>query len=81
MAGLADHKGLASPFGHECHPRRLRPSRLVEVGELADVVNFDLAGVLAHLTPSRSEPVDQLLAAEGDRGEFAVGEDRVLVAP
>ena len=52
---------------------RLRPWRLwlprfAEVGELADVVDFHLAGVLAQLASSCLEPLDQLGAADDARG-------------
>ena len=76
VAGRADHEGLASSSRHEVRPWRLWLPRSAEVGELADVVDFDLAGVLAQLTSSCLEPLDQLGAADDARGWLAVGEDR-----
>jgi hypothetical protein len=52
MAGGADHEGLASFSCHELGPWRLWLPGFVEVGGLADVVDFYLAGVLAHLASS-----------------------------
>ena len=52
MADGADHEGLASFSCHELGPWWLWLSGFVEMGELADVVDFYLAGVLAHLTSS-----------------------------
>src|SRR6266516_5893768 len=77
VASGADHERLASFTRHELRPRRLWLPRFAEVGELANVVDFHLAGVLAHLASSCPEPLDQLGAADDDaRGWFAVGEDR-----
>jgi hypothetical protein len=79
VADVADHEGLASLSRHELRPWRLWLPRFAEVGELADVVDFHLAGVLAHLASSRLEPLDQLGAADDDaRGWLAVGEDRLV---
>jgi len=55
MAGGADDEGLPAPFGHELVPDGLRVPGLVEVGELADVVDIHCAGLLAQLAPSRQE--------------------------
>ena len=78
MAGGADHEGLSSLSCHEFGPWRrwLWLSGFVEVGELADVVGFHLAGALAHLTSSCLEPLDELCAADDARGWLTVGEDR-----
>jgi hypothetical protein len=77
VAERADHEGLASFTRHELCPWRLWLPRFAEVGELADVVDFDLAGVLAHLASSCLEPLDQLGVADDDAwGWCAVGEDR-----
>ena len=54
-------------------------SGLVEVCELADLVHLHLVRVPADLASSRQEPVDQLLARNGGRDRFAVGQDRVLL--
>ena len=64
VAGGADHEGLASHACHELRPWRLWLPPLREVGEFADVVGFHLAGVLAQLTSSGLEPLDQLGAAD-----------------
>ena len=42
MAGDADHEGLPAQGGHEMRPRGLWPSRLDEVSEFADLVDFHL---------------------------------------
>ncbi len=81
MAAGADHEGLAPTFGHELIPGGLRPPRVFEIGEFADVVDIHRAGLLAQLTPSRLKPGDQLFAADGDRARGAIGQDRVLRAP
>ena len=75
MAGGADHEGLASFTRHELRPWWLWLPRFAEVGELADVVDFYLTGVLAHLTSSRLEPFDQLPTVNDARGRFAVDKD------
>jgi hypothetical protein len=46
VAGGADHEGFASPVGHGLGPLGLKRPGLTEVGELADVVDFHLAGLL-----------------------------------
>ena len=79
MAGGADHEGFASFSCHELGPWRLWLPGFVEVGELADVVDFHLAEVLAHLASSRVESFDQLLTADDARGWFAVEKDRVAL--
>jgi hypothetical protein len=81
VAGLADHEGLASPFRHHIRPPGLWPSRLVEVGELANMVSLYLPVVLADLAPAGEEPADQLFAAGGTGGWLAVDENRVLAPP
>ena len=60
VAGGADHEGLASFTRHELRPWWLWLPRFAEVGELADVVDFDLAGVLAPLASSCLEPLDEV---------------------
>lgn len=42
VAGVADHEGLAPHPGHERRPRRLVCAELVELGELADLVDLHL---------------------------------------
>ena len=58
MAGGADHEGLSSLSCHELGPWRLWLPGFAEVGELADVVGFHLAGALAHLASSGLESLD-----------------------
>ena len=66
MAGSADHEGLASPSCHDLHPfRPLWLPRLLEVGELSDLVHLHLVRPPTHLTPSRLEPLNQLSLARG----------------
>ena len=79
MAGGADHKGLASPFDHDAVPRGLGWSGSCKVGELADVMNDHLAGLLAELAPAPQEPGDQLGARVGDPFREAVVDDRRLL--
>jgi len=50
VAGYADHEGFASPFRHEFGPHGLCRSGSAEVGEFADVVNNNIARLLADLT-------------------------------
>jgi hypothetical protein len=80
VAVRADHEGLAAPLSHQLRPRRLWSSRLVEVGQLADLVDFHRAVSPAPLAPSRREPGEQLFTGDGDRAWSAVGEDRCLLA-
>ena len=56
VAGRADHEGLSPPSGHELRPRGLWSSRAGEIGELADLVNADLARLLAQFAAARTEP-------------------------
>ena len=79
MAGGADNQSLAPPLGHDLHPFGLRLSGLVEISELADLVHAHLVRVSAELTPSRKEPMDQLLAPGVGPGWFAISQDRVLL--
>src|SRR6266496_916949 len=65
MAVLADHKGLAPPFRHDCRPyRSVRLAELVEVRELSDVVHFNVSRALADLASARKESGDQLLGSD-----------------
>ena len=73
MASGADHERLASFTRHELRPWRLWLPRFAEVGEFADVVDFHLAGVLAHLASSCPEPLDQLGAADDESRTFRDG--------
>jgi hypothetical protein len=76
VAGGADHEGLSPLSRHQFRPQRLWLSRFAKMGELADMVNFDVARVLARLASSSPEPFDQLLATDDARGWFTVGQDR-----
>jgi len=80
VAGGAEHEGLASSLGHDPGPFGLvwLPG-LVEVCELADLVNLHLVRISADLAPSSAEPIDQLLAGCGGRDWRAVVEGRVLL--
>ena len=78
VAGGADHEGLAAHPCHELRPWRLSLPGLCEVGELADVMDFHIAGVLAHLASSALEPLDELGTAD-DRGWLAIDDDRVAL--
>src|SRR6476659_3450306 len=79
MAGGADHEGLASFSCHELGPWRLWLPGFVEVGELADVVDFYLAGVMAHLASSCLEPFDPPPTTDDARGALAADQDRVAL--
>lgn len=64
VAAFADHKGLSFTHGHQVYPGRpFRPSWLVEIGELADVVDLQSFASLAHLALPGEQPVDQLISA------------------
>src|ERR1035441_510660 len=76
VAAAAGHQGLAPPHGHEVHPCGfLASARLAEIGELADVVDLQVHRVLADLTASGQEPVDQLVAPGAGHDRPPVGED------
>ena len=79
MAGLADHKGLASHFRHDFRPHRSR-FQCVEISEFTDVMDLNLALVLADLASTDEESTDQLRAPDDDRGYRTVGEDRVSLS-
>ena len=63
----------------QLRPRGLWSPRLVEVGELADLVGLHRSATLAPLAPSCREPGDQLCAANSDRGWLTVDDDRCLL--
>ena len=48
-------------------------ARVAEVGELADVVDFHLAGALAHLASSGLEPLDGCCCVSGRAGTVGRG--------
>lgn len=76
MAVFADHEGLAFTHGHQTYPLRpFRPSRFVEIGEFADVVDLQSVPSLAHLTLPCQEPVNQLVALDSGHDGLAVGDD------
>src|SRR6266508_3381476 len=76
MAGGADHEGLAPPVRHGLGPLGLQRPGYAEVCELADVVDLDLARLLADLADAREEPVDQLLVRIVDPDRLAVDDRR-----
>jgi len=80
VAGAADHEGLATPPCHDLHPlRSLGRSGLVEIGQLADLVDLHPIRFPADLATPGQKPADQLLAGS-DRGvRHAVSQDRVLL--
>ena len=80
MAGGTDDECLAPHLGHEPRPRGLARSWPAEVGEPGDLVNGHRCAVLAELASSLAEPVDQLLARDGDRDRDRVADDRAPVA-
>lgn len=49
---------------------------MAEVGELADVVDFHLAGLLADLADIREEPCDEFLVRIVDPDRLTVGDRR-----
>ena len=77
----ADDECLPAPLGHELVPCGLRSPWSVEVGELADVVDFRRAvRLLAQLASSGLKPGDQLFPPDVDRAWCVVGQDRVPLA-
>lgn len=73
VAATADDQGLAPPHRHQAHPGGvLTAARLVQIGEFADVVDFQIRCSLADLTAPGEEPMNQLVA-------FGAGHDRLLV--
>ena len=81
VAGGADHEGLTSPFHHDFHPRRSWRARLVELGELADMVDLHVTASLAELALSPDEPGDQLFVGISCLAWNTVLKDRVLLSP
>src|ERR1700730_17000016 len=79
MAAGADDEGLAPYFRHEGCPRGLARSGFSEVDELGDVVDSHRGAVLAQFAVPPAEPVDQLLARDGDRDRGGVMNDRAPV--
>lgn len=76
VAAFADHKGLSFTHGHQVHPRRpFRPSWLVEIGKLADVVDLQSFTSLAHLALPGEQPVDQLISPGRGHDRIAVRND------
>ncbi|CAM5411527.1 hypothetical protein SALBM311S_12015 [Streptomyces alboniger] len=76
MAALANHEGFAFTHGHQVYPLWLfRPSRLVEIGEFADVVDLQSVSSLAHLALPSEEPVNQLITLGSGHDGPSVGDD------
>ena len=81
VAGGADHEGFAPPVRHGLRPLGLERSGYAEVGELADVVDLHLAGLLADLAGIREEPGDELLVRIVNPDRLAVGDRRRFLPP
>jgi hypothetical protein len=82
VAAAAYDQGFAPSHGHEVHPCGfVSPSRLVEIGELADVVDFQVHRVLADLTASGQEPMDQLVTPGAGQDRPLVGEYGCACSP
>jgi hypothetical protein len=62
MAVGADHEGLSASSCHKGGPPGLGWSVGVEVGQLADVVDLHMSGLLAEFALAFEESGDQLLA-------------------
>lgn len=63
MATFADHQGLSLAHRHQVYPRRpFRPSRLIEIGKFADVVD---------LQPARTHPGRRILEQKRRSGSEA----------
>jgi hypothetical protein len=59
VAAAADDQGLPPSLGHQVHPRGFLPSSwLVQVCELADVVDLKARRALAEFTAPGEEPVN-----------------------
>jgi hypothetical protein len=81
-AAAADHEGLAPSHGHEVHPGGfLCAAGLVEIGELADVVNLQVHRLPADLAASSDEPVDQLVAPGTGHDRSLIDEDGCVCSP
>ncbi len=78
----ADDQGLAPSLGHEFHPGGfLPPSWLVEVCELADVVDLKARRALAEFAAPGEEPVDQLVPPGAGHDGPLVGEGGCAHSP
>lgn len=55
-------------------------SWLVEIGEVADVVDFHVHLCFAQFTSIREEPVDQLVVAVGSRNGRVIVEDGMVLS-
>ena len=80
MAVGADDERFAPHGCHEGCPRGLARSWSAEAGEPGDLVDSHRRAVLTELASSLAEPVDQLLAGDGDRDRGRVADDRAPVA-
>src|SRR5690349_21062409 len=81
MTGAADDQGLALSCGHDLDPDRLVPSPfLLQVSELADMVDFAVLRCSADLASVREEPFDQLVAVRPEVDGAVVDEGGCLPA-
>src|SRR5437016_12360381 len=79
MADGASDKRFAPSFRHDLYPCGfLVAPCLVQVGELADVVDLQSCGGAAQLAASSDEPSDQLVAAGGEQVGRTIHEHRLL---
>ena len=82
VAAAADDQGLASSLGHEVHPGGFLPSSwLVQVCELADVVDLKALRVLAEFAAPGEEPVYQLVPLGAGHDGPLVGEGGCAHSP
>src|SRR2546421_3237478 len=76
MTAFADHQGLALAHGHRVFPLwPFRTSRLIEIGEFADVVDLQSLASLADLALPGQEPVNQLVSPGSGHDGLAVADD------
>lgn len=82
MAGAADDQGLPPSHRHEPHPRWfLPPSRVVEVCELANVVDLDALLCAADFAAPRQQASHYFVLAHTGHGRSEVYEDSRLLPP
>jgi hypothetical protein len=74
MAGGADHEGLAPSIRHDLGPPGLARAGRVEIRELADLMNLDIARGAAKLAGVRQQAGDQFLVWIVNRNRLAVDE-------
>ena len=82
VAAAAGDQGHASSPGHQVHPCGfLASAKLVQICELADMVELQVHHVPADLAAPGEEPVDQLVAPGADHDRPLVGEDGRAYSP